>query len=143
MLKNFFGYHVRRLHQALRASLAARLSDMDMTLPQFFALAALAENPGSSNADTARACSVTPQTMNAIVRGMVDAGWVERAQSTEHGRVIELTLTDIGREKLQEAQSAVASIDTEIAEVEDAEALIAAMNRVSDMLESLHVEEPA
>ena len=66
----------------------------------YAAMAALAEDPGLSNAELARRCFVTPQTMNRVVRDLTEEGLVVRAPSPDHGRILQTSLSETGRARV-------------------------------------------
>lgn len=97
------GYLVKRAQQAVRRRMDRALREADLTTPQFAALEALGSGAGLSNADLARACFVTPQTMNLILRGLEEAGLARRGGAPEHGRAQPALLTQAGEAVLDRA----------------------------------------
>jgi DNA-binding MarR family transcriptional regulator len=90
-------HRVKRLAAALRASVETALRDTGVSAPQHGTMLALAANPGASNATLARISFVTPQTMNEIIQGLVNARLVERLEADDGRREIALQLTDEGK----------------------------------------------
>jgi DNA-binding MarR family transcriptional regulator len=80
------------MHAALRGT--------GISPPQYTTMVALSTHPGSSNATLARACFVTPQTMNEIIQGLELASLVERVEADADRRAIALQLTDEGRRRM-------------------------------------------
>lgn len=91
-------YLIKRVQHTLRLALDQSLAKMDVTLPQFAALSALAREPGSSNAELARAAFVTPQTMHKIVQVLEKQSLVEKKRHPHLGRVQQLFLTEEGEQ---------------------------------------------
>lgn len=87
------GYLVKQVQQEVRSHLDGALARHDVTMASYAAMAALDEDPGLSNADLARRCFVTPQTMNRIVRDLAAEGRVVRSPDPEHGRIQRTELT--------------------------------------------------
>jgi len=65
-----FGYVLKRTQLALRGAMDGALATLDLTTPQYAALSELAKEQGLSNAELARRCFVTPQTMHRILGGL-------------------------------------------------------------------------
>ena len=103
------GLLIKRAQQSLRVALDAALADAGLTTAQYATIAAVAEEPGLSNADLARRVFVTPQTMHGVVRGLDGAGWVERTRGD--GRTVEIRLTDVGRSALAQGHLAAADVE--------------------------------
>ena len=104
------GYALKRAQHALRGAMDAALGQLGLTTPQYAALAALGAG-AASNAELARACFVTPQTMHAIVRGLVDTGLVKRGSHPDHGRIVRVQLTAEGDRALLQADPVVRRIE--------------------------------
>lgn len=114
MVERQIGYQLKRAQHALRLHMDEALRRIDLTTAQYAALSALEESPGASNAALARACFVTPQTMNAIVVQLAQHGLIERAPHREHGRVIETRLTGKGHDRLAQAHVLVQDIERQM-----------------------------
>lgn len=99
------GYLLKQAQQALRAQMDKALSKYNTTLPQYAALSALEINAGISNADLARACFVTPQTMIRIIQNLEEEGLIKKTEHPSHGRVIILELTRKGHDLLKKCHS--------------------------------------
>ena len=111
MLMNRMGYHLKRLQQALRMAMDEALKELDLTTPQYVALMALESMPGASSAALARTCFVTAQTMNQIVQGLYATGLVTRQAHPEHGRIVQLSLTAEGQDRLTQAHHSVEAVE--------------------------------
>ena len=108
-------YLVKRLQQTLRTAMDKGLARLGLTTPQYAALSALEHEPGLSNADMARRCFVTPQTMHQILLGLERDELVERTPHPEHGRVQQTHLTSRGTRLLSQAHDLVSAIETTMA----------------------------
>ena len=106
------GYVLKRLQQALRAAMDEALRQRGLTTPQYAALSALEQVPGLSNAELARRCFVTPQTMNEIVANLEAAGLVTRRRAAADGRVVQTYLAPQGQHLLADGHQAVEAIET-------------------------------
>ncbi|RKT55030.1 MarR family winged helix-turn-helix transcriptional regulator [Saccharothrix australiensis] len=106
------GYQLKRAAVALRTSMEAALRPLELTVPQYACLEVLAQQPGLSNAELARAVFVTRQSMNLVLRGLQDRGLVARPASAPHGRALPTSLTPEGRARLRAASVAVREVET-------------------------------
>ena len=105
------GYLIKRAQAALNAQMTRALHQHGVTLAQFAALTALAEEPGLSNAELARRAFITPQSMNENLRELELRGWVARHRHATHGRILQTELTGKGCETLQSCDDAVTVIE--------------------------------
>ena len=111
MITDRIGYHLKRMHQVYCASVDAALRELGLTTAQYAALGVLETAPGISNAALARACFVTPQTMNEIVQSLQDRGLVQRTAHPVHGRILQLDLTPLGRTRLRQAHQLIETVE--------------------------------
>ncbi len=102
---------IRKIQHSLRLATDNALRSVNLTAPQYFALAALAAQPGLSGAALARRCFVTPQTMTGIVANLAGAGLISRQADPEHGRIIQTNLTRDGTRLLEHARARVEKIE--------------------------------
>lgn len=106
-----FGYVVKQTQQAYRARMDGALSGFALSAPQYVVLAALDQLGGASNAELARACFVTPQSMHAIVAVLERRDLISRPATANTGRALQATLTDDGRALLDRAAEVVERVD--------------------------------
>jgi DNA-binding MarR family transcriptional regulator len=111
MITDRIGYHLKRMHQVYCASVDAALRELGLTTAQYAALGVLETAPGISNAALARACFVTPQTMNEIVQSLQDRGLLQRTAHPVHGRILQLDLTPLGRTRLRQAHQLIETVE--------------------------------
>lgn len=115
------GYLIKRTQQALRSAMDATLAEVDLSTPQYAALNALEAAPGISNAELARRCFVTPQTMHQLVIRLEEEERIERTPHPEHGRIRQVRLTEAGRSALQQAHERVEAVEEKMTESLDEE----------------------
>ncbi|MDP7702890.1 MULTISPECIES: MarR family winged helix-turn-helix transcriptional regulator [unclassified Mycobacterium] len=108
------GYLLYRVTTLLRPEVAAALSPLGLTLPEFVCLRILSLRPGLSSAELARGAGVTPQAMNTVLRKLEDLGVVSRPASVSSGRALPASLTSQGQELLQRAEAVVRTADAHI-----------------------------
>jgi DNA-binding MarR family transcriptional regulator len=106
---------LKRAEQAmLRAKLAA-LKPLGLTLAQLTALGELGSRNGITAANLARACSVTPQAMMILLKTMERQGLIARSIHPRHPNVLEVHLTDAGREALAAGRGRLEPVERRIA----------------------------
>jgi DNA-binding MarR family transcriptional regulator len=110
------GYLLKRAQHALRQTMDDSLRPLGLTTPQYAALAAVEETPGSSGAELARRCFVTPQTMNEIVRNLLDRGLLVRRGNPRGAKVIPLSLSPKGRALWKGAHQTVGEVEERMIE---------------------------
>jgi DNA-binding MarR family transcriptional regulator len=108
------GYLLHRVGAALRPEVAAALSPLGLTLPEFVCMRVLSMYPGMSSAELSRFGNVTPQAMNTVLRRLQDMGVVARPTSVPSGRALPATLTRAGRTLLNRAEAGVRTADARI-----------------------------
>ncbi|MEV0201832.1 MarR family transcriptional regulator [Nonomuraea sp. NPDC050691] len=132
------GFHVKRAEQALNAAKNAALRPAGLTVPQYAALLHLAENPGISAAALARACGVTPPTMNTVLRNLQEQGLIERTPHEWHKNILETRLTAKGAQVMAAADANAVRVERGLAGAfsdEERETLIALLARCVEQLE--------
>jgi DNA-binding MarR family transcriptional regulator len=105
------GYVVGRLDRALRREISALVAPYGLTVSKYTALSILCEKPGLSNAQLARRTYVTPQSMNEVLGSLEAAGLIVRSPAANHGRVVEVALSEKGHEVLVSCDLAVGQME--------------------------------
>lgn len=77
------------------------LDDLGVTYPQYLVLSTLWENDGQTISAIAARLALEPSTMTPLVKRLEAAGFVVRQRSTNDERVVNVSLTPVGR-KLRE-----------------------------------------
>ncbi|MEU5209317.1 MarR family transcriptional regulator [Streptomyces sp. NPDC020742] len=131
------GYRLKRAHAALRNAMDKALRAHDLTVPQYACLELLALQPGMSNAELARRAFVTRQSMNVVLRGLLDAGLTTRPATADHGRARPTHLTAQGRQRLEAAQSAVYALERRMIETIPQSRLAALLHDLDGIAEAL------
>ena len=67
------GYLLHKVMTALRPEMAAVLSPLGLTLPEFVCMRMLSMNPGMSSAELSRLGNVSPQAMNTVLHRLENA----------------------------------------------------------------------
>lgn len=105
------GYAIKRVQQALRAAMHDELGELGLTAAQYSALARLEDEPGLSQAELARRCFVTPQSMSGIRAGLQRNGLVRRAEHASRGRALDTALTRRGRTLVRRAHERIGAVE--------------------------------
>jgi DNA-binding MarR family transcriptional regulator len=108
------GMLVKRAEQAMVRAKSAALKSVGLTPSQYVALFELDQQPGITAATLARACLVTPQAMMILLNTMEQQGLITRSSHPRHPNVLELHVTDVGREALHTAHGRVDPIERRV-----------------------------
>ncbi len=88
------------LMRAIRARMRAGLSGM--SVPQFRVLLFVRRNPGTSLSPVAEHLGIALPSASQLVDRRVRSGYLDKRHSARERRMVELSLTDRGREVLEE-----------------------------------------
>ena len=108
------GYLLFQVMATLRPEVAAALSPLGLTLPEFVCMRMLSMSPGLSSAELARLGNVSPQAMNTVLHRLENAQMVTRPASVASGRALPASLTADGRTQLRHAEAAVREADARV-----------------------------
>ena len=128
---------LKRTERSVASLLYDRLRDLGLTPSQYGALQVLIRLEKASSAELARALFVTPQAMTGLVAGLERQGYIKR-KPLQSSRVIEATVTPLGRKVHDEASIRVEQIDsmmTSSLSERETRALRKALERCVDALE--------
>ena len=67
-----------------------------------------------SGADLARACDTTPQAMNGVLATLKREGLIDRHPHPTHGRILQVTLTQEGKRRLDAGTPSVRALEEAI-----------------------------
>lgn len=116
MVEHRIGYLIKGVQQAIRQSIDDEVRHLNLSISQYAALNALEGADQLSNAELARACFVTPQTMLQLIKGLEREGWIQRQPHPDHGRIIQTRLTAPGHAVLKKAHRLVDAIEESMVE---------------------------
>ncbi len=108
------GYLLHQAMSTLRPEVAAALTPLCLSLPEFVCMRMVSMNPGASSAELARLGNVSPQAMNTVLHRLESAKMVSRPASVASGRALPASLTTDGRTLLKHAESAVREADARV-----------------------------
>lgn len=105
------GYLLRQAAAAQRLRMERALQDLAITPPQFTVLTLLQAYPALSNADLARLSQLSPPTVCVIVGNLLKRDLLIRQAHTQHGRILQLQLSESGQQVLQQCKIRVAHLE--------------------------------
>lgn len=116
---------VKRAEQAMVRAKSAVLKSVGLTPSRYVALFELDQQPGITAATLARTCLVTPQAMMILLKTMEQQGLITRSSHPRHPSVLELHMTEVGREALHSARERVDPIERRVLGVFSAKDMVA------------------
>jgi DNA-binding MarR family transcriptional regulator len=108
------GYLLKQVTTALRASMEDALAPLGLSVTQYSCLELLAQRPGLSNSELARATFVTRQSMGVVLQALEREGLVTRPSKAPVGKVLPTRLTASGQRTLRKASAAVRSVEVKM-----------------------------
>jgi DNA-binding MarR family transcriptional regulator len=109
------GYLLSRVMFALKSDVSAAVLDpLEVAFPEYLCMRVLSKYPGQSNADLARALSVSPQAMNMVLRRLEERGLVTRPASVASGRSLPAQLTREGADLLKRTDAGVRAAENRL-----------------------------
>ena len=90
--------NLRRVFQVVNEQSKRAEHETGLTGPQLWAIKIIAESAPIKVSDLARRMYLHPATVVGIIDRLETRGFVERTRSTKDRRVVEITLTDQGKE---------------------------------------------
>jgi DNA-binding MarR family transcriptional regulator len=128
------GMVLKQAEQSLLRAKSAALKPVGLKLSQYVALVELERRPGIASATLARFCFVSPQSMMVVLKTMEEQGLIVRLVHPRHPNVLELHITDAGREVLHAALQVLAPIEESVSEcfsTEELNTLAALLKRLT------------
>ena len=95
------------------------LGEIGLSTAQYAVLTAIDEEPGSSGAQVARRCFMTPQSVNGLIATLEREKLIVRTASEKHGRIIEMKLSASGRLRLKTAHRMLRDIEKQMLQLLD------------------------
>lgn len=106
-VKRSVGYAIRRAQMRVYEDFFATLADLDATPSRFTLMALISENPGIRSVDLARALGVARSGMVRLIDDLESRNLLSRKTLRSDRRNQALTLTALGRRKLDQLEQAV------------------------------------
>ena len=92
---------MKRIMVHFRGQMDEKLRPQGVTTAQLVVLKAVQNEPGALGAQLARACHVTPQSAQALLKSLEDGGWIVRTKDTVNDRILIAKLTQSGVKLLE------------------------------------------
>ena len=92
---------MKRIIVHFRGQLDDLLRPQGVTTAQLVVLKAVQDEPGAFGAQLARACHVTPQSAQALLKSLEDGGWIIRTKDAVNDRILIAKLTPSGVKLLE------------------------------------------
>ncbi|HEX4855251.1 MAG TPA: MarR family transcriptional regulator [Limnobacter sp.] len=104
---------LRRIIRATESGARELAKKADMATSELLTLQSVADNPGVSPGELAKALSLSPVTSTVILQKLESRGLIQKIRSKADKRRLEVVLTDKGRHEVNDAPS---SLQTRFAE---------------------------
>ena len=108
------GMLVKRAEQAMLRAKSNALKFVGLTPAQYVALHELDVQPGITAATLARLCLVSPQAIMILLKSMEQQGLITRSFHPRHPNVLELHMSDAGREALHTARERIEPMEARV-----------------------------
>src|SRR5690348_13421582 len=108
------GMLVKRAEQAMIRAKSNALKFVGLTPAQYVALHELELQPGITAATLARLCLVSPQAIMILLKSMEQQGLIARSFHPRHPNVLELHMSDAGREALHAARERIEPMEARV-----------------------------
>ena len=104
---------LRLLQLEIYNQMVDRLRQFDLTPFQYMTLSRAGHRGTLSGAELARRFRVTPQSMNEVITALEAKQLIERRESPDHGRILNVHLTRAGARLLQKCDQAIDLLEDE------------------------------
>jgi MarR family transcriptional regulator, organic hydroperoxide resistance regulator len=95
---------MKRILIHMRGQMDELLRPYSVTTAQLQMLRVILTSPGSSGAQLARECYVTPQSAQALIKHLEDGGFIVRGKDPVNDRIITASITPAGERLLDTAE---------------------------------------
>jgi MarR family transcriptional regulator, organic hydroperoxide resistance regulator len=128
---------MKRIMIHFRSQMDEQLRPQRVTTAQLHVMKVIRDEPGGSGAQLARACYVTPQSAQALLKGLENDGWITRAKDRVNDRILIAQLTPSGEELLENAEKLARVIEKRLWRGVELEAVEALNGVLAQCLENL------
>ena len=105
---------MKRILIHFRGQIDEALRPQGVTTAQLQVLYAIRNEPGASGAQLARACHVTPQSAQSLLKNLEEGGWIVRVKDKVNDRILVAQLTPSGEELMETAEKAARVIEKRV-----------------------------
>jgi MarR family transcriptional regulator, organic hydroperoxide resistance regulator len=102
---------MKRILIHFRGQMDEQLRPQGLTTAQLHVLKIVRDEPGASGAQLARACYVTPQSAQSMLKSLENGGWIVRVKDKVNDRILMARLTRAGEDLLETAEKATRAIE--------------------------------
>jgi DNA-binding MarR family transcriptional regulator len=102
---------MKRILIHFRGQMDDQLRPEGVTTAQLHVLKTIRDAPGVSGAQLARTCYVTPQSAQALLKGLEQDGWITRTKDRVNDRILIAKLTRSGEALLEKAEKLTRGIE--------------------------------
>lgn len=133
-------YQLKIAEHLMRQRIDEILQPLKLSHAQYTVLSCLESEKLLTNADLARKCSVTPQTMIRLLQNLERDGFVTKSAQADHGLKIDLQLTSKGLKTVCKAHVCVDKVERLVAsklKIKDQKSLLEALALCIESLKKL------
>jgi DNA-binding MarR family transcriptional regulator len=105
---------MKRIMVHFRTQMDEKLRPQGVTTAQLQVMKAIQQEPGMSGAQLARTCFVTPQSIQALLKGLEEDGWIVRSKDRVNDRILNASLTPEGERLLLTAEKEAKVIEARL-----------------------------
>ncbi len=105
---------MKRIIVHFRGQMDEKLRPQGVTTAQLAVLKAVQDEPGAFGAQLARACHVTPQSAQALLKSLEDGGWIVRTKDAVNDRILIAKLTPSGVKLLETGEKLARVIEARL-----------------------------
>jgi DNA-binding MarR family transcriptional regulator len=105
---------MKRIMVHFRGQMDEGLRPQGVTTAQLVVLKAVQDEPGAFGAQLARACHVTPQSAQALLKSLEDGGWIIRTKDAVNDRILIAKLTPRGVKLLETGEKVARVIEKKL-----------------------------
>ena len=128
---------MKRIMIHFRSQMDEQLRPQRVTTAQLHVMKVIRDEPSGSGAQLARACYVTPQSAQALLKGLENDGWITRTKDRVNDRILIAQLTPNGEELLENAEKLARVIEKRLWRGVPVEAVEALNGVLAQCLENL------
>ena len=128
---------MKRILIHFRGQMDDLLRPEGVTASQWVMLRAIEKEPVASGAQLARACHVTPQSAQSLLKSLEVGGWIVRTKDTVNDRILIARLTPRGEKLRETGERAVRAIEKRLWEGIPESAVAAMTKTLERCLENL------
>src|SRR5258705_1513515 len=105
---------MKRIIVHFRGQVDGKLRRQGFTTARLAVLKAVQDEPGAFGAQLARACHVTPQSAQALLKSLEDGGWIVRTKDAVNDRILIAKLTPSGVKLLETGEKLARVIEARL-----------------------------